>query len=427
MDHEDFTTPEHERTFAPQPPAHGRGFARTWWGRSWLKALEDTALEADQLRSGRALARSGAVGAVTVRPGRITGVVRDRDGTAHRADVLLQQFSGDEWDQFLEVTVDRAGHLAALLDHDMPPDLVEDAAAAGVELLPGIGDLEPECDCGAWDQCGHTAALSYQVGRILDQGPFALLLLRGRGEREVLAAVQDRTAARVEPTPAGAPREDVRPGVDAVEAFATGYLLPPLPGLPPVPEPPRAAPSLGGGTSPSSDLLPNALEFLALQTAREARRLLVESLSSDLGARLPLTEPPLAQDAVRLAAGEPDEDTVMRLASASGRTPDALALAVRAWRYGGAGAVSALERAWTPTHEEEARARAVVAAAWEAEEAPPLHGKGGAWTTPDGRARIGVDGSGRWWPFRREEGRWAPAGPAADDPATALAVARGED
>ena len=30
-----------ERTFAALPPAHGRGFAQTWWGQAWLKALED--------------------------------------------------------------------------------------------------------------------------------------------------------------------------------------------------------------------------------------------------------------------------------------------------------------------------------------------------------------------------------------------------
>ena len=43
------------------------------------------------------------------------------------------------------MAVERAGHIAALLDREMPPHLVEDAAAAGVELLPGIGDLEPRC------------------------------------------------------------------------------------------------------------------------------------------------------------------------------------------------------------------------------------------------------------------------------------------
>ncbi|MER6983785.1 SWF or SNF family helicase, partial [Streptomyces carpinensis] len=184
-----------ERTFAALPPAQGRGFARTWWGHAWLKALEDTALDGQQVRTGRRLARAGAVGAVSVRPGRITAVVQDPDGTAHRADVLLERLSEDQWARFLDLAVERSGHLAALLDRDLPPHLVEDAAAFGIELLPGIGDLEPECDCDAWDHCGHTAALCHLVARLLDQDPFVLLLMRGRDERALFGELRARDAA----------------------------------------------------------------------------------------------------------------------------------------------------------------------------------------------------------------------------------------
>ncbi|MFE7122242.1 SWF or SNF family helicase, partial [Streptomyces sp. NPDC057654] len=187
-----------ERTFAALPPAQGRGFARSWWGLAWLKALEDTALDGRQLKRGRQRAREGAVGAVSVRPGRITAVVRDRDGTQVRSDVLVQVLSDGDWDRLLEMAADRAGHIAALLDRDMPPDLAEDAAARGIQLLPEIGDLEPECGCEAWDHCPHSAALCYQVARLLDQDPFVLLLMRGRGERELLDELQRRSAAHAE-------------------------------------------------------------------------------------------------------------------------------------------------------------------------------------------------------------------------------------
>lgn len=190
-----------ERTFAALPPARGQGFAQTWWGRAWLRALEDAALDSGQVKTGRRIARAGAVGAVSVRPGRITAVVQDRDRTAHRADVLLAELSVEQWDRLLEMAVERAAHVAALLDREMPPHLVEDAASAGIELLPGPGDLEPECDCGAWDHCGHTAALCYQVARLLDQDPFVLLLMRGRGEHALLGELQDRSATSVEEAP----------------------------------------------------------------------------------------------------------------------------------------------------------------------------------------------------------------------------------
>lgn len=61
-DGSDAPTPVQERTFAALQPAHGRGFAESWWGRAWLKALEDTALDGEQLkRGGGSPARAGSV------------------------------------------------------------------------------------------------------------------------------------------------------------------------------------------------------------------------------------------------------------------------------------------------------------------------------------------------------------------------------
>lgn len=40
-----------ERTFVALPPAQGRGFAQTWWGRAWLKALEDAAMDTAQVKT----------------------------------------------------------------------------------------------------------------------------------------------------------------------------------------------------------------------------------------------------------------------------------------------------------------------------------------------------------------------------------------
>ncbi|MDF3147471.1 SWF or SNF family helicase, partial [Streptomyces sp. T21Q-yed] len=288
-----------ERTFAALPPAHGRGFAQTWWGQAWLKGLEETALDSKQLKAGRRLARAGAVGAVSVRPGRITAVVHGRDRTPHRADVLLEELTGEQWDRFLDMTVERAGHVAALLDRDMPPHLVEDAAATGIELLPGMGDLEPECDCGAWDHCGHTAALCYQVARLLDQDPFVLLLMRGRGERDLLDDLQARSAAPADEPSEPSVSSDPE-GVDAAEAYATGDILPPLPALPELPAEPGVPPSLDTETPPTPGVDPAALEFLAARTAAEAHRMLAEALRAAPEQHAAEAELTLDQDAVRL-------------------------------------------------------------------------------------------------------------------------------
>ncbi|WP_030147357.1 MULTISPECIES: SWF or SNF family helicase [unclassified Streptomyces] len=404
-----------ERTFAALPPAHGRGFAQTWWGLAWLRALEDTALDSAQLKAGRRLARAGAVGAVSVRPGRLTAVVQDRDGTAHRADVLLETLSPGQWDRLLDMTVERAGHVAALLDREMPPHLVEDAAAAGVELLPGLGDLEPECDCGTWDHCGHTAALCYQVARLLDQDPFVLLLMRGRDEAAVLEGLQTRGGA-------SAAERSGPEGVDAVEAYTAGDILPPLPGLPGLPDEPGAPPSLDTGTPPAPGIDPAALEFLAARTAVQAHRLLAEAL----GEQRPDSAPELtvAQDVVRLAAGEPAREVADRLADGSGRGREGLAAAVLAWRHGGRAGLSVLDEEWRVAGEALARARAALDSAWDPDERPELRARSNRWTVVGAPIQLRLGRDGRWWPYRKERGRWLPAGRAAQDPATALTSAR---
>ncbi|MGW0864809.1 SWIM zinc finger family protein [Streptomyces sp. NPDC002611] len=400
-----------ERTFAALPPARGRGFAQTWWGQAWLKSLEDTALDSAQLKSGRRLARAGAVGAVSVRPGRLTAVVQDRDRTAHRADVLLAQLSSEQWDHFLDMTVERAGHVAALLDREMPPHLVEDAAAAGVELLPGLGDLEPKCDCDAWDHCGHTTALCYQVARLLDQDPFVLMLMRGRDEAALLDALQTRGG--------GSPAESSGPeGVDAAEAYAAGDILPPLPDLPALPDMPGVPPSLDTETPPAPGIDPAALEFLAARTAVQAHRLLAEALRGASEAELTL-----AQDVVRLAAGDPGREVADRLADGSGRGPEALEAAVRAWHLGGTAALAVLDEEWQVEGETLARARAALESAWDTDERPELRASGNRWTVVGVPVQLRLGRDGRWWPYVEEGGRWMPAGGAAQDPATALTTA----
>ncbi|MFJ7300720.1 SWF or SNF family helicase [Streptomyces sp. NPDC099088] len=412
------TDRDEERTFGALPPTRGRSFAQTWWGKAWLSALEDAALDSGQVKTGRRLARAGAVGAVSVRPGRVTAVVEDRDGTAHRADVLLHELSQEHWDLFLDMAAERSGHVAALLDRDMPPHLVEDAAAAGVELLPGLGDLDAECECGAWDHCGHTAALCYQVALLLDEDPFVLLLLRGRGERALLEALQGRVAQ-----PSDDPG-DMDGGVDALEAYATGDILPPLPADPEWPEQPGTPPSLETEGTPAVGVDSVALEFIARAAAQEAHRLLAEALGRVPGGRSTAPETlSLVQDAVRLATCDPPEGVAERLAGGSCREREELALAVRAWRYGGVCALSVLDDAWDVQAESLSRARAALLTAWDEDERPRLRADRNRWTAVGRGTQLRLGRDGRWWPYRKEGGHWAPAGPATHDPATALAIA----
>ncbi|RDI31923.1 SWIM zinc finger family protein [Lentzea flaviverrucosa] len=181
------------RGFAAFPKVTRR-VATTWWGKAWVKALADTALDTGLIRLARRYAHAGVVGPITVSPGRLHAQVHD-DDTVYSTTVSLPVLSEVQWGRFLDRVAEHAGHIAALLDNDMPRDLVLAAEESGVDLLPGIGDLEADCDCGGWElPCRHGAALALQVGWLLDADPFVLLLLKGKPEQELLDALRRRVA-----------------------------------------------------------------------------------------------------------------------------------------------------------------------------------------------------------------------------------------
>ncbi|MEV0313694.1 SWIM zinc finger family protein [Nonomuraea fuscirosea] len=369
------------RGFPAFPPQRaGARFATTWWGRAWVQAMEDTSLDHKLLRKGRAYAKTGQLGPITVSPGRLAAVAESEYDTV----VRVEQLGDAAWERFLDQVAAKSGHIAALLDGDMPHDLVEAAADAAVPLLPAVGDLEPECGCPDWGHpCKHAAALCYQASWLLDADPFVLLLLRGRGERDLVEALQGRDAPV--PSTRAAPA-----GVPVAPAYAAG--VPALPEPPPA-DVPRTLPSWA--PAPGVDVA--ALAGLAASAAARARELLLRGRLPELSEH---------QDHVRLAA---EHDLGL------GGLPDA---AVQAWRYGGADGLDALETAWTPPRRDVARAQALLEAAWEDETRPEVRIWRNRWTLGSLQLRYGRDG--RWYPFTLREGDWWPAGPPERDPAALL-------
>ncbi|HLR97226.1 MAG TPA: SWIM zinc finger family protein [Jiangellaceae bacterium] len=176
-------------------------FGRTRWGRAWLEALTTSSLDSDALARGRTLARSGAVGSITVSPGRLGAAVLAADDDVAHASVVVERFSTERWATLLAELARSTGHLAALVDGALPPELIAASHDAGTPLLPGIGELEPSCTCDDWGfPCPHAAALCYQAGWLLDTDPMLVFLLRGRGADDVVVELERH--ARAEPSPA---------------------------------------------------------------------------------------------------------------------------------------------------------------------------------------------------------------------------------
>ncbi|MFJ4691308.1 SWIM zinc finger family protein [Streptomyces sp. NPDC088766] len=404
---------DHRRTFPafpPRPAEAGGGFAETWWGDAWITALEKGALDAERLARGRGYAEQGHVDAITVTPGLVLAYVRGSRTRPYRVQVRLRTLGDEDWERFLDAAVERPGHIAALLDKEMPESLAD----CGVPLLPGPGDLAPQCSCpDRGHPCKHVAALCYQTARLLDADPFVLLLLRGRGERELLDTLSRRNAARAARAAQEQEPEPV-PGIRATDALAARR-LPPLPApLPPPPHPeqPPAYPAVPNG--PDSF----ALDQLATDAALRAHALLTTG-HDEIG------ELTLWQDAVRLAAARPGSGLTATsralyasLASAAGRTPAELARAVAAWRQGGPDGLAVLEDLWDPPAGRFDRARPLLRAA----DLPAFRPWRNHLTHPHGHVQLRLGRDGLWYPYESEPGRhdWWPRGTPDIDPVGAL-------
>lgn len=211
------------------PVRRGAARATTWWGKAWVRAVEEAAYADADLRSARTLARGGHVGQIATEPGRFVASVEDDRGlwTVAGAVPVLDDAGIAA---LVETVAAEAGRVAALLAGDLPHDLVEQAEDAGAELLPSGAELGGTCGCDHWaDPCLHALAVLYQLAWLVDADPLVLLQLRGLPRDNLLGRLHARRA------PAQDDDRDLDLAVEAALYAARILDDDPVSGAPPAP------------------------------------------------------------------------------------------------------------------------------------------------------------------------------------------------
>lgn len=191
----------------------------TWWSQRFIAALREVA-DASRLTRGRSYARSGQVMDLRVEPGAVTAQVQGSRAQPYGVRIRLTPFTDAEWARAEEALAGQALFLAALLAGEMPRDVEQAFAAAGLSLFPVRPDeLRSECSCPDWaNPCKHVAAAYYILAEAFDADPFLVLRWRGRDRDTLLARLRELRDAHV--AQAEAPPDDGPAVAEAAPAEA---------------------------------------------------------------------------------------------------------------------------------------------------------------------------------------------------------------
>ena len=188
-------------------------FVESWWAERWVAALERL-ITPLRLARGRTYARAGQVLSIQEETGTVLAQVQGSRRTPYRVTIGLAPLSDATWERVITALARRPDLAASLLVGEMPRDIDEVFAQARASLFPTAPDhLRLHCSCpDKVTVCKHVAATCYLLGEQLDEDPFLLFRLRGRGREEVLEGLRRRAGAGsggdASPRPADASPED---------------------------------------------------------------------------------------------------------------------------------------------------------------------------------------------------------------------------
>ena len=205
------------------------------WAQRWTSLFDDANSQvARRLTQGHNLVRSGRVSGIQIGRGMVSGSVQGFSATPLAVEISVPTLTDAQWESVVAALASQVRHRARLLAAQVPDGLDTQLEGHGLSLMPQAEDLDVTCRCGDHVvPCPHAAAVWEAVGDLIDQDPFVLLRIRGRGRERLLA---DSAAARS----AGVPAEEPGRPLASLDTRWWAHAPRPLDDLLPTPpEPPR--------------------------------------------------------------------------------------------------------------------------------------------------------------------------------------------
>ncbi len=166
----------------------GKTLARTWWGKSWNRNLEQYADYANRIGRGRSYVRHGAVLDLQITPGTIKALVAGSAGPPYRVTITIQPIPKKQWHHIQALCKGQMDSLKQLLAGQFPKTLEAVFTRKGEGLFPAPEEISLDCSCPDWAvMCKHVAAVLYGVGARLDQDPSLFFVLRKADVKDLVS------------------------------------------------------------------------------------------------------------------------------------------------------------------------------------------------------------------------------------------------
>jgi uncharacterized Zn finger protein len=174
-------------------------FAKNWWARRWLEALEKL-MQGVRLSRGQYYARMGQVVSLEEVKGGMVAKVQGSRPKPYRVSIQLSALTGKQWEKVLDILAEKSIYMAKLLVGEMPQDIESVFNKASVSLFPEHAmDFQTKCTCpDKITPCKHVAAVYYILSDRFDEDPFLLFRLRGRTQEQILEALRQRRGAEAD-------------------------------------------------------------------------------------------------------------------------------------------------------------------------------------------------------------------------------------
>jgi uncharacterized Zn finger protein/DNA-binding XRE family transcriptional regulator len=173
----------------------GRKIARTFWGESWCKHLEQFSDYANRLPRGRTYVRNGSVCHLAISKGRIEAIVSGSE--LYNVEIRIKPLAANSWKKVRKQCAGQIGSILELLQGRLSNHVMQIVTDHNEGLFPNPSEIDLSCDCPDWaGMCKHVAAVLYGIGTRLDHQPELLFLLRNVDQDQLITTeLELQTAA----------------------------------------------------------------------------------------------------------------------------------------------------------------------------------------------------------------------------------------